>query len=47
MPEISLFYGIAILMHYNNHELPHFHACCPEREVTSEIKQTKIPEQTL
>ena len=26
MPEVSLFYGIRITMHYNDHSPPHFHA---------------------
>jgi hypothetical protein len=26
MPTIAWFYGIAIQMHYNDHEPPHFHA---------------------
>lgn len=26
MPEISLFYGIRVLMFYSDHNPPHFHA---------------------
>jgi len=26
MPEVSLFYGIKIIMQYNEHNPPHFHA---------------------
>lgn len=25
MPEISLFYGIRVTMHYDDHNPPHFH----------------------
>lgn len=26
MPEVSRFYGIVIMMYYNDHDPPHFHA---------------------
>ncbi|MBW7899119.1 MAG: hypothetical protein H3C25_10210 [Candidatus Brocadia sapporoensis] len=47
MPEINRFNGIAIVMNHNNHELPHFHTCCPEWEFTVEVKLGNMPEQTL
>ena len=34
MPEISRFFGIAILMNYNDHKPPHFHSRYQEQEVT-------------
>ncbi len=37
MPEISRFLGIIIFMNWNDHPLPHFHACYGEHEITVEI----------
>lgn len=38
MPEICRFYGIIILMHYRDHDPPHFHAKYENQEVTIEIQ---------
>jgi hypothetical protein len=38
MPEISRFYGIVIVMNYNEHNPPHFHALYQGYEVSVEIK---------
>lgn len=38
MPVISRFYGIAILMNYNDHDPPHFHALYQDKEVLVEIE---------
>lgn len=32
MPTISIFYGIAIRMYYQDHAPPHFHAVYAEQE---------------
>jgi len=37
MPEISRFYGIVILMNYNDHLPPHFHAWYGDYKVTVDI----------
>ena len=37
MPTISLFYGIAIRMYYNDHAPPHFHAIYGGDEAIVEI----------
>ncbi len=37
MPEISRFYGLVILMYYNDHEPAHFHVRYQEYEVTINI----------
>ena len=33
MPVISRFFGIMILMNYNDHEPPHFHARYQDQEI--------------
>ncbi|MCD6214528.1 MAG: transcriptional regulator [Thermodesulfobacteriota bacterium] len=38
MPEISRFYGIIIMMYYNDHKPPHFHAIYGEQEITVDIQ---------
>jgi hypothetical protein len=38
MPEISRFYGIIILMYYNNHNPPHFHAVYGNYEIAIDIE---------
>jgi len=42
MPTISLFYGIAIRMFYNDHAPPHFHAVFAEYEAIISIKSGEI-----
>jgi hypothetical protein len=37
MPRISEFFGITILMYYNDHSPPHFHAEYGEHEAVYEI----------
>jgi hypothetical protein len=39
MPEISRFYGIVIMMFYNDHNPPHFHANYGEYKVVINIKE--------
>ena len=38
MPEISRFYGIIIVMNFNDHNPPHFHALYQGYEISVEIK---------
>lgn len=38
MPEISRFYGIIIVMNFNDHNPPHFHALYQNYEISVEIK---------
>ena len=38
MPEISRFYGITIVMNFNDHNPPHFHALYQDYEVSIDIK---------
>ena len=42
MPEISRFYGLVILMYYNDHEPPHFHVRYQEYEVTININSGEV-----
>lgn len=37
MPELSRFLGIVIVMYYNDHAPPHFHAKYREDEITVDI----------
>jgi hypothetical protein len=37
MPEICRFFGIIILMNYNDHNPPHFHAVYGDQEITVDI----------
>jgi len=37
MPEICRFFGIVILMNYNDHNPPHFHAVYGDQEITVDI----------
>lgn len=39
MPEISRFYGIVIMMFYNDHNPPHFHANYGEYKVVVSIEE--------
>jgi hypothetical protein len=52
MPTISEFYGILILMYYNDHAPPHFHARYAEHEALIQIRplgilQGKLPPKAL
>jgi len=42
MPRISSFYGIAILMYYDDHNPPHFHATYAEHHVLVEIGTRRV-----
>lgn len=44
MPTISSFYGILILMHWNDHAPPHFHARYGEHRAVIEIRTLKVLE---
>jgi len=39
MPEISLFYGIRIMMYYDDHTPPHFHAAYGEYRALVDIEK--------
>jgi hypothetical protein len=48
MPQISQFFGIVILMYFNDHAPPHFHAVYGEHEAvytidTLEIMRGRLP----
>ena len=47
MPEISRFYGIVILMYYDDHNPPHFHARYGEDQAAIEISSLRILEGKL
>ena len=38
MPVISRFFGLVILMNYNDHDPPHFHARYEDQEILVEIQ---------
>ena len=38
MPILSRFYGIVVIMNYNDHSPPHFHARYQDQEVLVEIQ---------
>ena len=42
MPTISLFYGIAIQMFWNDHAPPHFHALYGDFEATISIDTLEV-----
>lgn len=42
MPEISRFLGIVIVMYYNDHTPPHFHAKYGHFEITVEIENGSV-----
>ncbi|MBE5910939.1 DUF4160 domain-containing protein [Pseudobutyrivibrio sp.] len=44
MPVISRFYGIEILMYYEDHNPPHFHARYGEYKVLVDIKKARVLE---
>ena len=47
MPTISSFYGILILMFFNDHAPPHFHARYGECEATIDIETLSVVEGEL
>ena len=47
MPTISLFYGIAIQMFWQDHAPPHFHALYGEDEVLVDIRTLDVLEGRL
>jgi hypothetical protein len=47
MPEISRFFGIRILMFYNDHTPPHFHAEYSGERVSIEIESLAVMEGSL
>ena len=42
MPEVSRFFGIVILIFFNDHDPPHFHAVYGEYEALIEIESLAI-----
>ena len=42
MPQISQFFGIVILMYFNDHAPPHFHATYGEHEAVYMIETLEI-----
>lgn len=42
MPQISQFFGIVILMYFNDHAPPHFHATYGEHEAVYTIETMEI-----
>ena len=42
MPEISRFFGIVILLNYNDHSPPHFHAESGDEEILVSIKDLRV-----
>ena len=42
MPEISQFLGVVITMYYDDHALPHFHACYGDRKGLVEIETLSL-----
>jgi len=44
VPTISSFYGILILMHWNDHAPPHFHARYGEHRAVIEIRTLRVLE---
>lgn len=47
MPRVSVFYGIAITMHWVEHGPPHFHARYGGAEATIDIREGAVFEGTL
>ena len=47
MPIISRFFGIAIVLYWNDHAPPHFHAKYGGQEVVIEIKTGRIMKGSL
>lgn len=47
MPELSRFYGITIVMYYNDHGEPHFHAKYENQWAVFSAKDLKLTEGDL
>ena len=47
MPTISIFYGIAIRMYFQDHAPPHFHATYAEHEAQIDIATGQIIKGSL
>ena len=47
MPEISRFFGIRIVMFYNDHNPPHFHAIYEGRKAVFDIRSLAMSEGSL
>ena len=47
MPEVSRFYGIIVLFHFNEHAPPHFHVRYAEDEAQIEINPIRLREGGL
>jgi hypothetical protein len=47
MPEISRFYGIIILMYFDEHNPPHFHARYGSEKVAIEVASLRVLEGKL
>jgi hypothetical protein len=47
MPTISMFYGILIQMHWDDHAPPHFHAIYGEFKAIVDIQSLAIRESDL
>ena len=42
MPEISLFYGVRVMMYYNDHMPPHFHVEYGEYKALVDIDEIRV-----
>ena len=47
MPRLSMFYGVAVYMYYQDHAPPHFHAIYGEHEATFAIESGLLLEGVL
>jgi hypothetical protein len=47
MPELSRFFGIVIVMHYNEHGAPHFHAKYAGQRASFSIADLRLTEGRL
>jgi hypothetical protein len=47
MPTISMFYGIAIRMYFDDHPQPHFHAYCGGQAAAISIETLEVVEGRL
>lgn len=47
VPRISSFYGIVILMYFNDHDPPHFHAVYGEHQIRARIESLEPMDEGL
>lgn len=47
MPELSRFYGISILMYFNDHPPPHFHVVYDEHRAVISVQDLRMTEGAL